>query len=153
MAGVMLSSSALPSSLSLAVREERAPLLAAIAPLLYLGVCALAVRSVTMDSSVDVGLTGLLLAIGLVPAFAIPAVFSTRNAKLAIGENGLVVDGRTVKLDTARIERADRGAGRLILETRGGETRTFLVPSYADAQALVAQLPPISAPAGALNAF
>jgi hypothetical protein len=136
----------------LRVREERAPLWAMAAPVLYLFACAAAVRSILMDRSIDIGIAGLLVAVGLAPAFAIPAVFSTRSARIAISNDGLLVDGRLVKTNDVRIARADRGTAKLYVETRSGDTRTFIVASYADAQQLMAMLPPVSAPAGALAA-
>jgi hypothetical protein len=136
----------------LAVREEKPPLWAVLAPPLYLFACAFAIRSVAMDRSIDVGLCGLLVAVGLAPAFAMPAIFSTRSMRLAASDDGLIVDGSLVKINGVRLGRADRGAARLIVETRDGSTRTFLVPSYKDAQQLMSLLPPVSAPAGALAA-
>jgi hypothetical protein len=134
------------------VREERAPLWATAAPVLYLFACALAVRSVLMDRSIDIGIAGLLVAVGLAPAFALPAVFSTRSMRLGASNEGLLVDGRLVKINDVRIARADRGSARLVIETRDGSTRTFLVASYKDAQKLMSLLPPVSAPAGLLAA-
>jgi hypothetical protein len=136
----------------LAVREEKPPLWAVFAPPLYLFACALAIRSVAMDRSIDVGLCGLLVAVGLAPAFAMPAIFSTRKMRLSACDEGLIVDGSIVKINGVRIGRADRGSARLIVETRDGTSRTFLVPSYADAQKLMSLLPPVSVPAGALAA-
>ncbi|MDB4936323.1 MAG: hypothetical protein JWP87_3295 [Labilithrix sp.] len=138
--------------LVLRVREERAPLWATLAPALYLFACALCVRSVLMDRSIDIGIAGLLVAVGLAPAFALPAIFSTRNARLGASNEGLLVDGALVKIDAIRIDRADRGMARLVVETRAGTTRTFIAPSYKDAQKLMSLLPPVSAPAGALAA-
>lgn len=100
----------------------------------------------------DVGVTGLLVAAGLVPAFAIPAVFVSRRASLVMTGEGLTVDGSLVKVDDARIERAERGSGVVHIVLRGGSTRSFLIPSYKDGERLIAMLPPVSAPAGALAA-
>jgi len=138
--------------LVLDVREERPPVWATLAPALYLFACALAIRSVALDRSIDVGISGLLVAVGLAPAFAIPAVFSTRKESLAASSEGLLVGGRLFKINEVRLSRADRGAGRLHVEMRDGTTRTFLAPSFKEAQRLVALLPPVSAPAGALAA-
>ncbi len=132
------------------VREVRAPLWATIAPAVYLFACALCVRSCLMDRSIDIGIAGLLVAVGLAPAFALPAIFSTRSMRLAASTEGLLVDGRLVKINDVKIARADRGSARLIVETRDGATRTFLVPSFKDAQKLMSLLPPVSAPAGLL---
>jgi hypothetical protein len=132
--------------------EKRPPLWAIAAPFLYLLACAACIHAVVTDPGTEVGIYGLLVAVGLVPAFALPAVFSTRPVKLGASEGGLLVDGRAFKLDDARVERADRGAARLHVEVRGGRRRTFLVASYADAMRLAAELPPVSAPAGALAA-
>ena len=136
----------------LKVSEQKAPAWARVAPLLYLFASALAVRSVLMDRSIDIGITGLLVAVGFVPAFVIPAVFCSRSMLLAASNEGLLVDGTLVKLNDVRIARADRGTARLVVETRSGDTRTFIVGSYKDAQHLMALLPPVSAPADALAA-
>src|SRR5689334_6776605 len=103
--------------------ERRSPLWALAAPALYLAACALAVRSVLLGYT-DAGIAGLLLAAGLLPAFAIPAVFATRRARLAITPDGLTIDGRLVKVDYARVERAERGTAILHLDTRTG-SRAF----------------------------
>ncbi len=132
------------------VREQRPPTWAMLAPALYLIACAFAIRAVAMDRSIDIGIAGLFVAIGLAPAFAIPAVFSTRKAKLEAVSEGLLVDGRLFKINDARIANAERGQGRLSIEMRDGTTRTFVVPSFKDGQRIVALLPPVSAPAGAL---
>src|SRR4051794_28009014 len=132
-------------------RESRPPLWALAAPLLYLTACGACVHAVAMVGA-EVGIYGLLVAIGLVPAFVLPAVFSTRSVELSTSEGGLVVDGRALKLDDARVERAERGSAKLHVEVRGGRRRTFLIDSYKDAMRLAADLPPISAPAGALAA-
>jgi hypothetical protein len=139
-------------ALVLQVREEKPPIWATLAPVLYLLACAGCVRAVAMDRSIDIGISGLLVAVGLVPAFVLPAIFCTRTTRLEASPEGLLVDGRLVKLDDARVARADRGAARLHVETREGSTRTFVVRSYKEAQLLMARLPPISAPAGALAA-
>ena len=136
----------------LVVREEKSPMWATLAPALYLFACALSIRAVVMDRSIDIGIAGLLVAIGLAPAFALPAIFSTRGMRIAASPEGLLVDGRLVKINDVRIARADRGAARLHVETRDGATRTFIVASYKDAQHLMAKLPPVSAPAGLLAA-
>ncbi len=134
----------------LRVREEKAPTWAMMAPLLYLFACAAAVRACVLDRSMDIGIAGLLVAVGLVPAFVLPAIFSTRGLKIAASDEGLLVDGRLVKLDSVRIARAERGTARLSVDTRNGETRTFIVASYKDAAKLMSLLPPVSAPAGLL---
>ena len=137
---------------ALVVREEKPPIWAVLAPALYLLACAGCVRSVLMDRSMDIGIAGLLVAVGLVPAFVLPAIFCTRRMRIAADAEGLVVDGRIVKINDVRIAHAGRGTARLTVETRNGDTRVFLVPSYRDAQHLMAALPPVSAPAGALAA-
>lgn len=134
----------------LEVRENKAPLWAMLAPLAYLLACAGCIRSVLMDSSIDIGIWGLLVAVGFAPAFALPAIFSTRSSRIAASPEGLVVDGDLVKINGVRIERAERGAAKLHVETRSGSIRTFVIPSYKDAQHLMAMLPPVSAPAGLL---
>ena len=135
---------------ALVVREERPPAWAVLAPVLYLFACALCIRSVLLDRSMDIGIAGLRVAVGLVPAFVCPAIFGTRRTRIEADPEGLVVDGRIVKINEVRIARADRGSARLTVETRNGNTRTFVVLSYADAQLLMAALPPVSAPAGVL---
>jgi len=137
---------------ALVVREEKPPTWAVLSPLLYLLACAGCVRSVLLDRSMDIGIAGLLVAVGLVPAFVLPAIFCTRRTRIAADGEGLLIDGRIVKLIDVRIAHADRGTARLTVETRNGDTRVFVVPSYKDAQHLMAALPPVSAPAGALAA-
>lgn len=136
----------------LRVREEKAPTWAMMAPLLYLFASAAAVRACVLDRSIDVGLTGLLVAVGLAPAFVLPAIFSTRGTSLEASDGGLLVGGRLVKFNDVRLARADRGRARLLVDTRNGDTRTFIVASYKDAQRLMSLLPPASAPAGLLAA-
>ena len=138
--------------LVLEAREDKPPFWAMLAPALYLFACGLAIRSVAMDRGIDIGLAGLLVAIGLGPAFALPAIFSSRSVRLGASSEGLLVDGRLVKINDVRIARADRGAARLIVETRDGATRTFVASRYKDAQQLMAMLPPVSAPSGLLAA-
>lgn len=139
-------------ALVLRVREDKPPVWASLSPVLYLLACAGCVRSVLLDRSIDIGIAGLLVAVGLVPAFVLPAVFSTRAARIAASTEGLILDGRLLKINDVRIERAERGGARLFIETRDGGTRSFLVASHKDAQKLMARLPPVSAPAGALAA-
>lgn len=136
----------------LKVREEKPPIWAVLAPVIYLLACAGCIRSVAMDSSIDIGISGLLVAVGLAPAFALPAIFSTRASRISACAEGIVIDGGLVKINGVRISRGERGGARLHVETRDGSTRTFVVPSYKDAQHLMATLPPVSAPAGALAA-
>jgi hypothetical protein len=133
-------------------REEKPPIWAVLAPALYLLACAGCVRAVAMDRSIDIGISGLLVAVGLAPAFAVPAIFCTRTTKLAASEEGLLIDGRLEKINDVRVARAERGSARLHVETRSGRQRTFVIASYAEAQKLMALLPPVSAPAGALAA-
>jgi hypothetical protein len=141
----------MPSEIRLEVREKRCPLWALAAPGLYLAMCLVAIRAVFVDR-VEVGVAGILLAVGLVPAFAIPAVFCTRRTRLEMTNEGLTIDGVLEKVDDARIERAERGSGVLHLVMRNGQTRSFIAPSYKEAQQLMTMLPPVSAPAGALAA-
>ena len=141
----------MPSEIRLEVQEKRCPLWALVAPGLYLLACLAAVRSVLVDRA-DVGVAGILLAAGLVPAFAIPAIFTTRRVSLAMTDDGLAIDGRIEKVDDARIVHAERGSAVLHLVMRSGQTRSFIAPSYKEAQRLVGMLPPVSAPAGALAA-
>lgn len=138
-------------TIRLDVEEKRCPLWALATPGLYLLACAAAIRAVIVDRA-DVGVSGLLLAIGLLPAFAIPAVFTTRRSRLVLMNEGLAIDGRLEKVEDARIERAAKGTAVLHVVMRSGQTRTFIAPSYKDAQKLIAMLPPVSAPADALAA-
>ena len=137
---------------ALSVREDRAPLWARVAPGLYLAAAAFAVRAVVLDSSIDVGIYGLVIAIGLVPAFVIPVVFSERRATLQASEDGLLVDGSLSKINEVRLARGERGTGTLHVELRDGTMRSFVAATYKDAQRLMADIPPVSAPAGALAA-
>ncbi len=141
----------MPTEIRLEVHEKRCPLWALGAPGAYLLACLAAVRAVLVDRS-DVGIAGILLAAGLVPAFAIPAVFTTRRVRLVLTDEGFAIDGRLEKVDDARIEHAARGTALLHLVMRSGQTRSFVAPSYKEAQRLIATLPPVSAPAGALAA-
>jgi hypothetical protein len=141
----------MPSDLRLDVREKRAPSWALAVPPAYLFACALAIRAVLTDYA-EVGISGLLLSVGLAPAFAFPAIFDTRRARIALTDAGVAIDGAIEKIDDARIEHAPRGAAVLHLAMRDGKTRTFFASSYDDAKRLIAFLPPVSAPAGALAA-
>ena len=134
------------------VRETKPPTWAMLAPALYLMACAFAIRSLALDRSIDIGIAGLFVAIGLAPAFAIPAIFATRGMRLSATTAGLVVDGRLLKINEAKLARAERGSALLSIDMRNGETRTFLVASYKDASRLVSMLPPVSAPAMGLAA-
>jgi hypothetical protein len=136
----------------LAAQEARPPLWAVLAPVLYVVACLACVHAVATDPGTEVGIYGLLVAVGLVPALVIPVVFSTRDVKLSASDGGLVVDGRAIKLDDARVERAGRGTAKLHVEVRGGGRRTFLFRSHDEAMRLASALPPVSAPAGALAA-
>lgn len=131
-------------------REDRSPLWALLAPALYLAACALSVRALMLDPSAEIGVPGLLLAVGLVPAFVVPAVFSARSVKIAAAEEGLLVDGRILKILGARVAQGPRGSGLLHVELRTGEQRIYRTRSVDDARTLAGRLPPISAPAGAL---
>jgi hypothetical protein len=139
------------AAMPIEVHEQRCPFWALAAPAVYLLAALLAVRAVLVDRA-DVGISALLLAAGLFPAFVVPAVFVTCRAKLALTDAGLTINGRPVKVDDARLERAERGSGVLHFVIRNGRTRTFRASSYAEAQAFVARMPPVSAPAGALIA-
>jgi hypothetical protein len=145
----------LRASMPLVARENRTPTWAVLAPVLYLLACGLAARAVFQHND-DAGVPGLLAAVGLFPAFVIPAVFSTCKVKLELIEGGLAIRGllatRIEKVDDVRLEHAPRGEALLHVTFRSGEEKTFLCESYSDAQALVAKLPPVSAPAGALAA-
>ncbi len=141
-----------PMSLSLDAREARPPLLALVAPALYLLACAGCVRAHVLDPTADVGVAGLLVAVGLAPSFAIPAVFSTRQAKLATDGDALFVDGRAVRFDAIKVEPAPKGSARVLLTMRSGNVRTFYVDDIRVANLFAAKLPPVSAPAGALAA-
>lgn len=133
-------------------REARCPLWAAMAPVVYLAACALAARAVVGDPTAEVGIWGVVAAIGLVPAFAIPVVFASCKVTIGVADGALSIDGRAHKLDDIRVERAARGAAKLHVVLRSGQERSFAFESYADANAILLALPPISAPAGALAA-
>jgi hypothetical protein len=135
----------------LAAKEARCPLWAYLAPAVYLACCALCIRAIALDPSADVGIYGMLVAIGLVPAFVVPGVFSTRSVKLSVSSDGLLVDGRLVPTDDVRLAFAERGSAHVHVEERGGKKRSFLVASYKEAQALVRELPPSSAPSLGLS--
>lgn len=141
----------LPPS-SIPAREERTPLWAVLAPIVYLVACIGCVRAVALDPTTDYGVAALLVAVGLAPAFVLPAIFSTCPVRLSANEVGLVVNGRAEKLVLAQAEEQSRGAARLTVTTAAGRQRTFHLESIRDANALVAKLPPVSAPAGALAA-
>lgn len=137
--------------IALDVRERRCPLWALALPGIYLAACLLAVRAALVDK-IDVGISAVVVAVGLIPAFVIPAVFRERKARLELGPDGLTIDGRFEKVDDARLERAERGSAVLHLTMRTGRTRSFIVPSHKEAQRIVLFLPPVSAPALALTA-
>lgn len=137
--------------LELEARERRVPLWARVAPVLYLGMCSLAVRQ-ALASRTSVSITGILIAIGLVAVFALPAAFATTRARIAMTEEGLRIDGRVESVDVAELSRAERGEGTLRLVLRGNVERSFEVSSFEDARRLVARLPPASLPAAALAA-
>ncbi len=140
----------------LEAREKKTPVWAVLAPVIYLLACGLAARAVFANHDDSAGVPGLLAAVGLLPAFVVPAVFNTCKVRLSVSDGGLVVSGllgsRVEKVDDVRLEHAARGSGLLHVTVRSGDTITFVVASYADAQSLVARLPPVSAPAGALAA-
>ncbi|HVH47358.1 MAG TPA: hypothetical protein VM925_33715 [Labilithrix sp.] len=138
--------------MGLQVREKCCPLWARAAPLVYLALCLAAIRAVVLERS-DVSIAGILICVGLVAVFVVPAVFTTRRARLAMTSDGLAIDGRLERIEDVRIERGARGAGLLHLVLRSGETRSFIVPAYDEAQQLVATLPAVNSPAaGALAA-
>jgi hypothetical protein len=135
----------------LEAKEKQCPLWAYAAPAIYLFACALAVRSVLLGNC-EAGMAGLLAAVGLLPAFAIPAVFTTRKVKIEVTRDGVLFGSTMVKIDDARLEHGGKGTGILHLTTRNGEVRTFFITSYRDGEHAIALLPPVSAPAGALVA-
>ena len=142
----------LPSMLEevrLEAREKQCPLWAYAAPAIYLFACALAVRSVLLGHC-EAGMASLLAAVGLPPAFAMPAVFTSRKASVLVTCEGATIDGRCVKVDDARLEHGGRGTGVLHLTLRNGDVRSFTVERYKDAERAIALLPPVSAPSGAL---
>ncbi len=140
----------------LEAREKKTPVWAVLAPVVYLLACGLAARAVFANHDDAAGVPGLLAAVGLFPAFVIPVIFNTCKVRLSVSDAGLVVSGlfgsRTEKVDDVRLEHAARGSALLHVTVRSGDTITFVVASHADAQALLARLPPVSAPAGALAA-
>src|SRR5262245_26284102 len=68
------------------VLEKRSPTWALVAPGLYLLLCLVAVGSV---DRADIGMSAVVLAAGVIPAFAIPAVFTIRRARLAFNDGHL----------------------------------------------------------------
>ena len=88
----------------------------------------------------------MLAAVGLFPAFVIPAVFSTCKVKLSVTEGGLAIRGlfgtRIEKVDDVRLEHAPRGEALLHVTVRSGDVKTFVCSSYAEAQAIVARRAP-----------
>ena len=120
------------------------------APVFYLGACALAVRAHLHDPSADVGVSGLLMAIGLPPSFALPAIFATRSAALETDGERLRIDGRVVKFDAIKVEPTTRGQGRVRVTMRAGDVRVFEVEDVREANRFASQIPPVSAPAGVL---
>lgn len=139
-------------TMRLEVRESRPPIWASAAPALYLLACALCVRAYFLDRSADVGLAGMLVALGLAPAFAIPVVFASRKARLETDGDRLSVDGQAVKFDRLWIEPASRGTARIHVTLRSGSIRVFVADDVRAANLFAAKLPPVSAPAGALAA-
>jgi hypothetical protein len=134
------------SDFCLSAREKRPPLWALSAPALYLAAAIAAVVQVLRDHS-DAGILGTLVAVGLAPAFVLPAVFSTRAVRLAITGDGITIEGRIEKVDDARVETGERGSALLHLTMRSGKTRSFIVASAKEAHRFAAFLPPVSAPA------
>lgn len=118
-------------------RERRAPLWAVLAPVLYLLACGLAARALFHDQG-EGGVPSLLAAIGLLPAFVVPIVFTSCRVRLGVCPRGLVVDGRDVPIDDLRLEHGERGGALLHASTRDGQVRTFVVADYREAVALVA---------------
>lgn len=138
--------------LALAAREEKAPIWAALVPVLYLAGCAGAVGKVTHETGSDVGIAGLLLAVGLIPAFVVPVIFASRKVTLAITSRGFTIDGKVVSISDARLAAGQRGTGRLRIQLPSGGKRTFVLESYRAAQDFVAMLPTSSAPSLSLRA-
>ena len=138
--------------LSLTAREEKAPIWAALVPVLYLAGCAGAVGKVTHEVGSDFGIAGLLLAVGLIPAFVVPVIFASRKVTLSIATGSFRIDGRVVKIADARLANDTRGTGRLQIDLASGCKRTFVLESYRDAQQFVSQLPAPSAPSLSLRA-
>ena len=132
-------------------REEKPPVLALVAPALYLLACAGALWGIFRDPSGDYGVQGLLLCVGLVPAFVVPAVFSFRSVAVGVIGDKLLVDGRALAPEDVRVQHGDRGSARVHVETASG-TRTFHFASAKDAERIVGQLPPISARSVAMSA-
>jgi hypothetical protein len=141
-----------PASVPVAAREDRPPVLAILAPLFYVAACAgAALWAKSVDPSADVGVQGLLIAVGLVPAFVIPAIFGTRSVLVAVASDCLVVDGRAIAAEDVRLQHGARGTARIHVDA-DGETRTFHFASAKDAERLASQLPPISARSVAMGA-
>ncbi|AKV02600.1 hypothetical protein AKJ09_09263 [Labilithrix luteola] len=135
---------------SIDATESKSPLWASAFPGFYMFAAGLCVLTKVRDPSAEIGIWGLLVGACLVPAFVVPAVFSTRRVRLAVSEAGLHVDGRRCKIDDLRIEDLGRHGARIHVVFRDGEARTFQAASTANARKLAAQLPPNSVPAHAL---
>jgi hypothetical protein len=138
--------------LALAAREEKAPIWAGLVPVLYLAGCAMAVGKVTQESGSDVGIAGLLLAVGLIPAFVVPVIFASRKVMLGITIRGFSIDGKVIAISDARLAADQRGTGRLRVQLPNGGKRTFVLESYRAAQDFVAMMPASSAPSLSLRA-
>lgn len=135
---------------SIDAEEAKSPLWASAFPSLYMFAAGLCVLTKVRDPSAEMGIWGLLVGACLVPAFVVPAVFSTRRVRLGASGEGLLVDGRLCKVDDLRIEDLGRKGARIHVVFRNGEARSFHAASAANARVLASQLPPISAPAFAL---
>lgn len=117
--------------------EARAPRWAAVVPVVYIAVCALALRAVFRDPSADGNvLWSAFAALNLPCAFAIPGVFTTRKVKLVVSEGGLLVDGRVRVVEDVWTERHEEGAATLHVIERSGRRRAFAFERFADANAI-----------------
>src|SRR5687768_3978706 len=105
--------------------EKRIPLWAAATPVLYLLACLLAVRASFVNQE-GASLAGFLIAIGLFPAFVIPAIFTQSAVRLSTNGDGLLIDGRAEKIDEIRLERGERGSAILMVTMRSQRERTFV---------------------------
>lgn len=117
--------------------EARRPRWAAAMPVLYLAVCALALRAVFQDPTADGNvLWSAFAALNLPCAFAIPAVFTTRKVTLVIANGALVVDGRACAIHDLWTERHAAGAVTLHVVARSGRRRAFAFGHFTEANAI-----------------
>lgn len=117
--------------------EARRPRWAAAMPVVYLAVCALALRAVFRDPTADGNvLWSAFAALNLPCAFAIPAVFTTSKVTLVVTDGALLVDGRACAIDDLWTVRHGGGAATLHVVARAGQRRAFAFAHFTDANAI-----------------